>query len=104
MTGPSVTPWPVNDPPTRDALERKLRDEGLTPRWWSNGPGDQYAEHAHDYHKVLYCGSGSILFHTPDGDFDVSPGDRLDLPPHTPHSATVGAQGVKCVEASREAS
>lgn len=26
-------------------------------------------------------------------------GDRLELDPHTPHSATVGDQGVTCAEA-----
>ncbi len=27
---------------------------------------------------------------------------RLVLPPHTPHAATVSAEGVRCVEASRQ--
>ncbi len=102
MTGLSVMPWEGSEPPDRDALEQRLREEGLSPRWWSNGPGDRYAEHEHGYHKVVYCRSGAILFHTPDGDIGLSPGDRLDLPPHTPHSATVGAQSVECVEASKE--
>ena len=99
MTGPSVTPWPGSEPPARDALEQTMRDEGLSPRWWLNGTGHRYAEHEHSYHKVLYCSNGSILFHTSDGDFDLSPGDRLDLPPRTTHSADVGASGVECVEA-----
>ena len=104
MTGASVTPWPGSEPPARDTLEQRMRNEGLSPRWWSNGPGDRYAEHEHSYHKVLFCSSGSILFHTSDGDCELSAGDRLDLPPHTLHSATVGAHGVKCVEAPKEIS
>ena len=31
----------------------------------------------------------------------LSPGDRLDLPPGTLHSALVGQAGVACVEAAR---
>ncbi len=72
---------------------------GLVPRTWSNGPGFTYGEHRHPYHKVLFCVEGSITFHIPDGDVRLEPGDRLDLPPNTPHSATVGPEGVSCMEA-----
>ena len=75
--------------------------EGLTAEKWSNGPGFHYAEHRHLFHKVLYCTEGSITFHKPSGDIELAPGDRLDLPAATPHSATVGADGVSCVEAGK---
>jgi quercetin dioxygenase-like cupin family protein len=88
----------------RAALEARLLGESLTNvRWWSNGPGDRYGWHAHDYHKVLYCASGSIVFHTREGDVSISAGDRLDLAPGTEHAATVGPDGVSCVEAARYA-
>ena len=75
--------------------------EGLAPLIWSNEPGYRYGEHRHPFHKVLFCVRGSITFHTPEGDVRLGPGDRLDLPPGTPHSATVGPEGVTCMEASR---
>jgi mannose-6-phosphate isomerase-like protein (cupin superfamily) len=88
--------------PSRENVEALLRHEGLTNlRWWSNGPGDRYEWHAHEYHKVLYCASGSIVFHTRERDVALSPGDRLDLSPGTDHAATVGPEGVTCVEAAR---
>jgi mannose-6-phosphate isomerase-like protein (cupin superfamily) len=88
--------------PDRAGLEARLRDEGLSEhRWWSNGPGDRYGWHHHPYHKVLYCSEGTIVFHTPDGDVGLRPGDRLDLEPGTEHAATVGPEGVTCVEAPR---
>ncbi|MBI3647438.1 MAG: cupin domain-containing protein [Actinobacteria bacterium] len=71
------------------------------PRFWGNAPGDEYGRHLHDYHKVLFCLQGSIVFHTDDGDVELSAGDRLDLEPGTPHAATVGPSGCRCVEASR---
>jgi quercetin dioxygenase-like cupin family protein len=77
-----------------------LGDEGLVPRWWSNEAGHRYAPHAHGYHKVLFCFSGSIVFHIEGGDFALRPGDRLDVDPGTQHAATVGPEGVECVEAS----
>jgi quercetin dioxygenase-like cupin family protein len=76
-------------------------EEGLDPHRWSNGPGYFYEEHSHPYHKVLVCELGSITFHTPDGDAVLGPGNRLDLPAGTPHSATVGHHGVVCWEAKK---
>lgn len=90
--------------PGRAELERRLRDEGTSPpRWWSNGPGDSYGRHEHGYHKVLYCAEGTIVFHLESGAIELGAGDRLDIEPGTPHSATVGEAGVTCVEASRPA-
>ncbi|MGH2547384.1 MAG: cupin domain-containing protein [Actinomycetota bacterium] len=85
-------------------MEDRLAAEGLgRPRWWSNAPGDRYGRHDHPYHKVLYCAAGSIVFHLPEGDVTLRAGHRLDVSPGTEHAATVGPDGVTCVEASRPA-
>lgn len=89
-------PW------ARQDLEAWFSEQGLEPRWWSNGPGDRYGRHEHPYHKVLFCSEGSIVFHLRDGDVELGPGDRLDIQPGTEHAATVGPEGVTCVEAPRE--
>ncbi|MGH9124215.1 MAG: cupin domain-containing protein [Acidimicrobiales bacterium] len=83
------------------AAEERLRSEGLAPHAWGNGPGERYSWHRHEYHKVLYCVSGGIVFHTEGGEVPLQPGDRMDLPGGTDHAATVGPQGVQCVEAAR---
>jgi mannose-6-phosphate isomerase-like protein (cupin superfamily) len=105
MTGVRLTRWPAPDPPTESALEAIFRDEGLRPSWWSNGAGDRYAAHSHPYHKVLFCTRGDIRFDIGGSgeSFELHPGDRLDIPPGTSHSAVVGPEGVKCVEAPRPA-
>ena len=51
--------------------------------------------------KVLYCVRGRIVFRTAGGDIELGPGDKMVLPPHTPHAATVSAEGVRCIEAPR---
>jgi quercetin dioxygenase-like cupin family protein len=83
-----------------DVAER-LRSEGLAAGTWSNGPGDRYASHAHDYDKVLVCARGSIAFGLPGrGEtVDLAEGDRLELPAGTEHDASVGPAGVTCLEA-----
>lgn len=85
----------------RTGAEAAFAAEGLTAHSWSNGPHFRYGEHQHPYAKVLFCVEGSITFRTPDGDVLLEPGDRLDLPANTPHSATVGGSGVTCLEAAR---
>jgi quercetin dioxygenase-like cupin family protein len=82
-------------------LAARMRAEGLSPHGWGNAPGDTYGWHEHSYEKVLYCVRGQIVFHTHSGDIQLGPGDRMVLPPHTPHAATVGAYGVRCIEAPR---
>lgn len=89
-------------PVSLEELESALEDEGVSSRRsWDNGPGFRYGWHSHGYHKVLYCVSGSIVFHTRDGDHSLGPGDRLEIGPGTDHAATVGAEGVRCIEGSR---
>ena len=89
------------DSPDQREIEARFRKEDLSPRTWGNEPGYEYEWHSHDYHKVLYCLSGSIVFHTEAGDFAMEAGDRLDVEPGTGHSATVGPDGVRCMEAAR---
>jgi quercetin dioxygenase-like cupin family protein len=86
------------------ALRSLLADEGLTATRWSNGPGDTYAVHSHDYHKVIYVVEGSITFGLPTSHEEVmlSPGDRLELLRGTTHNARVGPAGVLCLEAHRQ--
>lgn len=100
---PILTPSTFDGLPPRDRLDAELRGMGLSSGWWSNGPSDRYQPHSHAYHKVLFCARGSIRFIVePSGEtFDLSPGDRLDIPPGTTHSAIVGPEGVTCVEAAK---
>jgi mannose-6-phosphate isomerase-like protein (cupin superfamily) len=87
---------------TRNDADAAFTAEGCSAsRSWANGPGDRYGRHEHDFHKVLFCLEGSIVFHTDEEDVELRAGDRLDLEPGTPHAATVGPDGCRCVEASR---
>jgi quercetin dioxygenase-like cupin family protein len=101
MAAVELTRWPHDEPPTRSQLDAVLRQDNLSPNWWSNGPGDRYGAHSHAYNKVLFCAEGGIKFRIEleGSDYELHAGDRLDIPRGTPHSAVVGPAGVTCVEA-----
>jgi hypothetical protein len=84
-----------------DAVSAFASERCSPPRFWANGPDDRYGAHEHGFHKVLFCLSGSIVFHVDGDDVELTAGDRLDLEPGTVHAATVGPAGCECVEASR---
>jgi quercetin dioxygenase-like cupin family protein len=81
----------------------KLRTEATGCYPWSNGPGDRYAAHTHNYEKVLYCVDGSITFNLENEGrkLELRPGDRMVLPAGTGHSAVVGSGGCTCIEGHR---
>jgi quercetin dioxygenase-like cupin family protein len=87
--------------PSRSDIEAQLGAEGLSPHTWGNEAGATYGRHMHEFHKVLVCVSGTIIFHIQAGDVELGPGDRMELPPGVKHAATVGDSGVECVEAPR---
>jgi quercetin dioxygenase-like cupin family protein len=93
-----MTPESRTDPAV---LRRLLTAEGLDAQSWSNGPGDVYGRHRHDYDKVLVAAAGSIVFELPElgREVDLAAGDRLELPAATLHAAIVGRAGVTCLEA-----
>jgi quercetin dioxygenase-like cupin family protein len=98
-----VTSWSGPGEPDELVLRQRLAQEGLSPYVWGNAPGDRYPVHSHTFYKVIYAVNGSIRFDLPQTGETLwlHGGDRLDLPPDTPHSAVVGPDGVLCLEAHR---
>jgi quercetin dioxygenase-like cupin family protein len=95
--------WHRDEAPDVASVAQRLRDEGVEPHAWSNGPGDRYGVHSHDYTKLLVCAAGSITFlvgadATP---VELQPGDGFIMPPGTPHAAIVGSAGCTCLEGYR---
>lgn len=105
MTGVSVEPFPDGRAGERgvEAARQRLRDAGVQPTVWSNGPGDRYAEHDHRTTKLLICAEGSITFLVGPQKraIELGPGDGFVLPAGTRHAAVVGPAGCTCVEGHR---
>jgi quercetin dioxygenase-like cupin family protein len=96
-------PWSGDDAPGVASVTRRLREEGVEPYAWSNGPGDRYSVHEHDYTKLLMCAAGSITFVVgADAEpVELHPGEGFVLPSGTPHAAVVGPTGCTCLEGHR---
>jgi quercetin dioxygenase-like cupin family protein len=88
---------------TFEELMARLKTEATGCYSWSNGPGDRYAAHSHNFEKVLYCVDGSIIFvlESEGRRLELMPGDRMMLPAGTVHSAVVGPAGCTCIEGHR---
>jgi len=84
-------------------IEKDLKDLGYRVHAWSNGPGFWYPVHEHPYHKIIVVQKGSITFYLPAEKREVAmkAGERLEIAPHTAHSAQVGPEGVACLEGQR---
>lgn len=97
----SVRRWQAGVPPDEPLVRALLAEEGLEAYAWGNAPGEAYAPHVHGYDKVIYVVEGSIAFGLTDGRITLQAGDRLDLPAGVEHAASVGTQGMRCLEAHR---
>lgn len=88
-------------PSDEEPLAAQFAREGLRAVRWSNGPDAVYGTHDHPYRKVLVVVSGSITLTlgAEARNVTLKAGDRLEVPPRTPHSALVGPEGVICLEA-----
>jgi quercetin dioxygenase-like cupin family protein len=85
--------------PRSNRVTRAMQNEGLSPYAWSSPPGETYEVHSHDFHDIVVCVAGDIIFHIDGMDMHLFPGDRLEMHAGTMHSATVGPRGVSCLEA-----
>jgi uncharacterized protein YjlB len=99
----AALPWDRVGAPSAASVALRLRDAGVEPHAWSNGPGERYGVHSHDYTKLLVCAAGSITFLVgPDAAaVELKPGEGFVLPPGTSHAAVVGPSGCTCLEGYR---
>ena len=83
----------------RSRVREQFEREGLVAHEWSNDAGVFYERHSHPFRDIIRCVAGSITFHTSEEDYALIPGTRFEMDPRTEHAATVGPEGVLCLEA-----
>ncbi len=82
-----LTRWNKETPPSLEGLRSALTGEGLSPTEWADAPGTVYPVQTHETLQVRWVLRGELRIGLPESgeEFVLGPGDRLDLPPNTPH-------------------
>ena len=65
----------------------EVSDAGWWPFSWRDAPGEVYAPHKHDADQTLYLVEGSLDLTVGGSAYHLEPGDKLELPAFTVHSA-----------------
>lgn len=79
-----------------EAWEKHLRDEGFTTTYvWQDGPGAFYPDHTHATLTAHVILEGSMTLTCQGVTKTYQPGDRVDVPAETVHSARMGADGCR---------
>lgn len=87
-------PWNGRESPGEKALRRHLEAEGLEVFTWRDPADRTYEAHSHPCDESLWVVRGQIAFCVGGRDFVLGPGDRLELPGGTVHSAHAGPDGA----------
>jgi quercetin dioxygenase-like cupin family protein len=88
--------------PTEKALRRHLEAEGYSVSRYDYPPGTYFPDHTHAFDKKDAVVTGRFLIRAEGQEFLLGPGDMIEVPAGTPHSAEViGAQTVISLDASR---
>jgi len=70
-------------------IRRQLEAEGMRTAWYSEVPGVVFPEHQHVFDESRWVLSGYLHVEAGGQFFSLGPGDRIDLPAHTPHRVQV---------------
>jgi quercetin dioxygenase-like cupin family protein len=82
--------WDTSVAPLQLAtVRRALEHEGMVTAWWSDAPGSHVPVHTHAFPETRWVVEGYLRVTAGNEAVELGPGDRLDLPPNTPHATEV---------------
>jgi len=87
-------PWTDEQAPGENALRRHLEAEGYEVTLWRDPADRSYDAHSHPCDESLWVVRGRIALRVDGRDYVLGPGDRLELPGGTRHSALAGPEGA----------
>jgi quercetin dioxygenase-like cupin family protein len=96
-------PWTDLQAPGELSLRRGLEADGFEVTTWRDPADRTYDPHSHGDDERLQVVRGRIVFRVEGRDFPLGPGDSLELPSGTVHSAQAGPDGAVYLIARRPA-
>lgn len=94
--------WSRDYESAEEELAGFLATKSIIASRWAAIEYQEFSEHTHAYDKQLWCVEGSIQFIVGSQPFSIQPGDTLDIPAGTTHSAQAGFAGCVCYETYSE--
>jgi quercetin dioxygenase-like cupin family protein len=97
-----VVRWTKSKKPTLEELRAQLTSLGWESELYSDRPGTKYARHKHPFDDFVLIVKGKMKIATETGEWLLKPGDRIDLPANTIHTAEmVGKEEVAYLSAAK---
>jgi mannose-6-phosphate isomerase-like protein (cupin superfamily) len=94
--------WNKSKKPTLDELKAILAGEGLESELYSDPPRMKYGRHKHPFDDFVMIVSGRMKIMSDTDEWNLKPGDRLNIPANTPHYAEVlGRTDVQYLSAAK---
>jgi mannose-6-phosphate isomerase-like protein (cupin superfamily) len=87
-------PWTDPQTPGEPLLRRHLEAAGFEVTTWRDPADRTYDPHSHGDDERLWVVRGRIVLHVGGREFPLGPGDCLELPRGTRHSARTGPDGA----------
>lgn len=85
-----IEKWSHQEEPEEDQMKTILRNQEFQDvHTFSDQSGAYYADHQHNYVEVRWLVSGEVTFGVNGHRYTLQPGDRLDMPAHTVHDASI---------------
>jgi quercetin dioxygenase-like cupin family protein len=82
----------------KEKLRKQLLAEGFPfVHEWIDPPATEYPLHQHQDKVTFFVVKGSVTIDFGGEKRVLHTGDRIDVPPHTDHSAVVGSEGMEIV-------
>ncbi|MCK5573089.1 MAG: cupin domain-containing protein [Bacteroidetes bacterium] len=81
--------WNKSKKPTLEELKAILAREGLDCGLYSDQPRMKYGRHKHPFDDFVMIVSGRMKIMSDTDEWILKPGDRLNIPMNTPHSAEI---------------
>jgi len=97
-----VVRWSRAKKPTLEELTQILDTQGQDYELYSDPPKMKYGRHKHPFDDFVMIVSGKMKIATDAHEWIMNPGDRLDIPANTPHTAEMlGRQEVQYLSAAK---
>ena len=91
--------WSRDYESAEEELVRQLAVRNVQAERWHIEEHAKIQERTYDFDSRLWCVEGSIVIHADGKNISLQPGDTLDVPAGTGHSASAGMTGAVCFQA-----